>query len=54
MGVSIWGAVQLHPMDGWVLSEIGNLLKQNINSNGSFEGIDDLICNSYNIKPLLL
>jgi len=35
--------------------EIGNLVKQNINSHGNFGRIDDLlrICNSYKIKSLL-
>jgi len=33
--------------------EIGYFVKQNINSHGNFEGIGELMCNSYKIKSLL-
>ena len=33
--------------------EIGHFVKQNINSHGNFEEIDELMCNSYKIKFLL-
>ena len=33
--------------------EIGNYVKQNIISHGNFEGIDELMCNSFKIKSLL-
>ena len=32
---------------------IGNFVHQNINSHSNFEGIDELICNSFKIKSLL-
>jgi len=34
-------------------SEIGNFVQQNITSHGNFEGIDEFMCNSFMIKPLL-
>jgi len=33
--------------------EIGNFMHQNIISHGNFEGIDELMCNSFKIKSLL-
>jgi len=33
--------------------EIGNFVKQSINSQENFDGIDDWMCNSYKIKSLL-
>jgi len=33
--------------------EISNFLKQNLISHGNFEGIDELMCNSFKIKYLL-
>jgi len=33
--------------------EIGNFVKENINSHGNFEGINELRCNSFKIKSLL-
>jgi len=33
--------------------EIGNFVHQNIISYGNFEGIDELMCNSFKIKSLL-
>ena len=33
--------------------EIGNFVQQNITSHGNFEGIDELMCNSFKIKSLL-
>ena len=32
---------------------IGNFVHQNINSHSKFEGIDELMCNSFKIKSLL-
>jgi len=33
--------------------EIANFVQQNITSHGNFEGIDELMCNSFKIKSLL-
>ena len=33
--------------------DMGNFVQQNITSNGNFEGIDELICNSFKTKSLL-
>jgi len=32
--------------------ESGKFVKQNINSHGNYEGIDDFMCNSFKIKSL--